>query len=440
MKRLILTISLIFAITTPLIAQDNISAGTELPRTGIAPYPTKDMALLYGSNATNSLYLRPLNEWERSESSDGIVFTTQFHQPFAWLNRQALLRIENASGAYEVAINGQTVGHTANNFAPTEFNITRYTKEEENTITILLYKEHWSHIMNGTGNNATPHLGQVYILSQPTIRVRDIVHKTELDATGDAANISVGIVVKTESLNAKKARIHYELVSMADTTTVTYGHRDITLQMRGEDTIKFMARIPRQMLWSAQSPTRYRINIMTQIEGRKAEFQSHWVGFRTVHHRDNQLLVNGQAIALAVAVCNPTQAFESEIASARSRGKNAIHFTSPMVPQKAYRLCDSLGMYIVATLPINTSAGGTSRRIGGNQSNNPAWVDAFVERSVAGWHTTCGFASIVAYALGEDSANGIALYESYLRLKDLEHSRPIIYRDAAGEWNNDMDF
>ena len=32
---------------------------------------------------------------------------------------------------------------------------------------------------------------------------------------------------------------------------------------------------------------------------------------------------------------------------------------------------------------------------------------------------------------------GIGLYEAYLLLKQLEPLRPIIYLDAAGEWNSD---
>jgi beta-galactosidase len=39
--------------------------------------------------------------------------------------------------------------------------------------------------------------------------------------------------------------------------------------------------------------------------------------------------------------------------------------------------------------------------------------------------------------MAEESSNGINLYESYLRLKALEQKRPVIYLEAAGEWNSD---
>lgn len=437
MKRFFATITLVFTLVAASVAQENISSGAETARMRTMPHSSAENAEQMGDEAIASAYIRPITEWQQSQDEEHIIFTSTFVEPFTWINRQVLLYVESASGAYDVSINGKEVGFTANNFTPTEFNITRHSQEQTNSIVIRIAKEHWSYRLNGFQKSAGPSLGEVFVFSQPTIRVRDIVHSASLDATGQMANVSVGMVVKTESLNAKKARIHYELVAMADTTTVTYGHRDITLQMRGEDTIKFMARIPRAALWSAEHPVRYRVNIMTQIEGRKAEFQSHPIGFRTVEQRDGKLFVNGRQTSLFFAVCDPSHDFTAEITAARERGKNAVHFTSPVVPQKAYRLCDSLGMYVVATMPINTSESGSSRRIGGNESNNPQWTPIFIERSEAMWRSTCGFASVVAYALAEDSANGIALYESYLHLKKLEKNRPIIYRDAAGEWNSD---
>lgn len=93
------------------------------------------------------------------------------------------------------------------------------------------------------------------------------------------ANVDVSLVVKTESLNEKRARIHYELVA-ADTVVVEYGYRDMSVGMRGEDTVKFMARVPVSALWSEQSPTRLKLNFKTQVEGRYAEYYSLPTTFR----------------------------------------------------------------------------------------------------------------------------------------------------------------
>ena len=441
MKRFLLTIVLFLVAINASQAQalpENISQGCELPRMRTLPYNTNELAQRYGTEAVSSLYLRPIANWQQTEDEEAFIFSASYIVPFTWLSRQALLYVEGASGAYEVLINGKVAGSTFNGFTPTEFNITKKSKEESNTISIRIYKSHWSQRLHNA-DTTKAYLGEVYVMSQPTIRVRNIVHNATLDATGEMANIEVGIVVKTESLNAKKARIHYELVA-ADTTVATYGYRDITLQMRGEDTIKFMTRIPRSEMWSANKPTRYRLNLTTQIEGRKVEFQSHWVGLRSAELKAGKLMINGEAVALSATECNPQTITAEAIATAKQKGHNAVKFSSYAVPQHAYNMCDSLGMYVVMQVPINTSASGSSRRIGGNESNNPAWGEAFLSLSEAAWHSTCGFACVVAYSLAEESANGINLYESYLRLKELEQKRPIIYPDAGSEWNNDGGF
>lgn len=441
MKKFISTITFIFVLSLSLSAQelsspDNLSQGCEAKRMRTIPFASEELAQRFATEAVESHYLRPIGEWQFTDEADAVVYSSTYVMPFAWISRQALLYVECADSAYEVLINGVKVGYSSNGYAPAEFNVTKYSKEEENTIAIRLLKNHWSAQLESFKQDAEPALGEVYVLSQPTISVRNVVSNSELDVTGEFANVEVGLVVKTESLNAKKARIHYELMS-ADTTVVTYGHNDVMLRMRGQDTVKFMARIPRSGLWSSENPVRYRVNVVTQIEGRKVEFQSQWVGFRVVEY-DKQagLKINGEEVELNYAQLTP-QLSAADIASAREKGHNAVRFTSPAVPQRTYRLCDSLGMYVVAQVPIDTSEGGESRRVGGNQSNNPEWTEAYIERTDAAWRTTSGFACVVGYKLANESANGICLYESYLHLKNLEHKRPVIYPAAGGEWNDD---
>lgn len=441
MKNFISTIAFIFVALLASSAQEiNLTQGSEPKSMRRVPYPTKEMAERYALEAVTSQYVRPITEWQRVEEADAVVFTSKFVVPFTWLSRQALIYVERATSAYEIEINGNKVCYCSNGYAPAEFNVTKSSKEEENTIAIRLLKNHWSEQLESFDEGAAPALGEVYLFSQPTISVRNLVSDVELDATGEYANVEVGLVVKTESLNAKKARVHYELVAAADTTVVTYGHRDVELQMRGQDTVKFMARIPRSGLWSAENPVRYRVNVMTQIEGRKVEFQSQWVGFRALtYDQASGWSINGKPEKLSFATVSP-KVSEKDIVAAHEKGNNALRFTTPDVPQRTYRLCDSLGMYVVAQLPIDTSRSGDSRRVGGNESNNPDYSAAFIERTDAAWRTTNGFACVIGYVLANDSANGINLYESYLFLKDLEYKRPVFYPKSGKEWNNDGDF
>lgn len=441
MKRFLSIIALVFAVGA-LSAQEYdspeyVSLGRELPRSKTLPYPTAEEAQALGSGAVASKYLRPVTVWTRTEEPDATVFTSKYVIPFVWLSRQAILYVDEASGAYEVIINGQKVGYAANAFTPAEFNITKASKEDVNTISIRILKDHWSRRMEDFVETREPRVGETYVISQPTIRVRDVVHNTDVDLKSEYANVEVGLIVKTESLNPKTARIHYELIA-PDTTVVTQGYKDVTLGMRGEDTVKFMARIPYVLTWCADMPVRYRLNIKTQIEGRYAEYQSRMIGFRDIDiNEEGDFMINGIKTELFYRDFDPLKVTEKDIIAARVLKYNALRFKMGAVPQNVYRMCDSLGMYVIAQIPINTSKSGLSRRIGGNPSNDPKWKAAYLDRAETAYRTTCGQASVIGYVMAEESSNGINLYETYLRLKALERKRPILYIEAAGEWNSD---
>lgn len=442
MKRFFLIISLLTLSCAAINAQEYdspeyISLGREKARTKVVPYPTAEEAQNLGAGMVASKFVRPVKEWTRTEEEDAVVFTSKYVIPFVWLSRMAILYVDEASGAYEVLINGKKVGYSANAFAPAEFNVTKASKEDVNTISIRVLKEHFSRKMECFNEKTEPRIGEVFVMSQPMIRVRDVVHKTFVDMKSEYANVELGMIVKTESLNPKKARIHYELVA-PDTTVVTYGHRDVTLGMRSEDTVKFTAQIPYALTWCAEMPVRYRLNIRTQVEGRNVEYQSHMIGFRTVEANDEgEFFINGIKTELFYRDFDPLKVTDKDIIAARVLKYNALRFKMGAVPQNVYRMCDSLGMYVIAQIPINTKSSGLSRQIGGNPSNDPKWKAAYLDRVETSYRTTRGQACVIGYIMAEESSNGINLYESYLRLKEMEEKRPVIYIDAAGEWNSD---
>ena len=100
--------------------------------------------------------------------------------------------------------------------------------------------------------------------------------------------------------------------------------------------------------------------------------------------------------------------------------------------------CDSVGIYAIPQLAIDTSHGAAHIKRDGNPSNNPTWKEFYLARTGEMYHTNKTHPSVVAFSLGGGRTNGINLYESYLMLKSLEPNRPIIFFGTNGEWNNDV--
>lgn len=432
--RTILSVILLFC-TASLHAQAfTPSWGRELPRNTTIVYPTAEAAS--AADGDDNRYYTRIREW----SLDGNVLSANFTRHFIWANRQVLFHVGSLSSDYEIRVNGQTAAYVADGNAPCEINITRLTQEGRNLLELVLAEpspvtplESWK---DGPSAERDIVLGQTWIVSQPTMRIRDILTRTTMEGS-DAATAEIGIVVKSEALNPRTSRIHYELLSPTGELAAA-GHKDLTLDMRREDTLRFLARIPANLLWTAELPTEYTLRLKTQHEGRYGEYLERRIGLRAVEvAADGQLSVNGEPVSLRVRVIDPELLDENLLAKLREAGFNALKFRPGPVAPSVLHMCDEQGMYVIVQAPIDTSKSGDSRRKGGNPSNDPAWKAAFVERAEDSYHTTKSHPSVIAFSLAENSSNGINLYESYLNLKRFGDSRPIIYLEAEGEWNND---
>ena len=130
--RSILSIIALFSCCT-LAAQEYIPTyGREPMRGELLVYPTAREAA--EADGSDNKYFTRLTEWTQKGNS----FTTDFTVPFAWANRQVLLRIGWASADYEIRINGGTVAYNSDCNAPAEFNLTRHAKEGRNTLEVIL--------------------------------------------------------------------------------------------------------------------------------------------------------------------------------------------------------------------------------------------------------------------------------------------------------------
>lgn len=170
-------------------------------------------------------------------------------------------------------------------------------------------------------------------MSQPTLRVRDILTKTwRSTEEGDNVMAEVGLVVKSEALNPRTSRVHYELLSPADKTSAT-GYKDIKLNMRGEDTLRFLARIPDSLLWSPEKTTRFTLRVKTQHEGRYMEYIEVPLGFRTVEVQNGQLAVNGTPVTLRTREV-PTQPRQTRSRHCADKGTTRSNSSLAQCPQR----------------------------------------------------------------------------------------------------------
>ncbi len=424
--RKILTLLAIFSGCTLAAQPLTVTENREAPRSTIRPYATADEA---AGAPTTHRYGAPIEEWTQEGSS----FKAPFTVPFAWNNRQVILRIESASSEYELWINGRRAAVNADGNTPADYNLTKFVKEGRNEVEIRLTTPATMTPIEGWKGTTQPTIGNVSVFSSPTMGIRDLTVQTHRRDRHFQAE--VGVVVKSYALNTRTVRIYYDLLSPAGETLAT-GHNDLTLKMRGEDTLRFLAQVPDTLLWSREHPRLCTIRLRTQRDGRYMEYHQYAVGLRSVEMQQGTLLINGEPVKVKRVEVAPTASVE-ELKQLCAEGVNLVHLQAGPIASHLLPACDALGLYVVVQAPIDSHAGGTERTKGGNPSNDPMWTAGYLERVENSYHTTKLHPSVVGFSLARRSANGIGLYESYLRLKRYGDPRPVLYPEAEGEWNND---
>jgi beta-galactosidase len=395
-------------------------------RTLLIPYPTETLAK--EMSMSRQRYMQPIDEWVEVDG----VLRGEFTFPFSWLERQVFLRIEAAEQPFEVYVNGKLAGSSTNGFAAAEYNITKLSREDSNNIELrLLGNDSVSKIECFEPSGATP---RVYIISQPRVRVRDISWSAELGGMG-IVNSNFEVVMRNETMGDKTSTLYYELY-LNDTIRLDGGKCEVWLGMYQTDTMRFGVAVPDSMLWSRGSANQVRLMLKNRIAGRDVEFYEFPVALRELKFENNKFYINNAEESIKWCELSPNATLD-KLREEMQKSNYAIRFTAGCVSEELLNFCDDNGIYVAITAPINSSSSGTSRKRGGNPSNNPTWRKEYVDRTMQMYYTTRRHPSVIAYFLADDSSNGIALYESYLALKRVAGDRPVIYLDGGREWNSD---
>ena len=418
------------------ISADSTSLGVEPSRGDVVSYASTDDAVRKSYN--NSQYLVPIEEFDCVRSSEGMNYSTSFKVPFAWLDRQLFLHVGKVSAAYEVWVNGRRVGYTQSASTPVEWDLTRYSVEDNNTLEIRVVDSYYAQVLEDSRTEREAVLnGEVYLLAQPKVRVRDVSVATAMNGTDGL--LSLGVILKSHLLNDKEYKVWYELISPRG-EVVAADYRTATLGMRGEDTVTFFRRMPDIMTWSHEQPCLYTLVVKTQHEGRFKEYVSFNIGFRTIAvDADHVVMLNDTPLRIVSKDYAPSSDLvqvADDIVKMRDEGVTMLNIVGAPQSRRFYDVCDSLGMYVCASVDIDTHKGGDSRAVGGNPSNNPTLWPHYCERTLALYHSTKNYPCVIMYSLAANPANGYNLYESYRLLKSLEKDRPVLLQ-GSNEWNND---
>lgn len=354
------------------------------------------------------------------------VLTGTFVKPVIWLNHQILLRVDPMEKAYEVFVNDKKVTECHDNTVFHEFNVTSFTKTDLNTFEIRYLNDAMENILYV---NQIKGMGRAQIICQPTIRIRDVIANTTInDNCNGVAQIKVA--VKCNSLNTKRATIHYTLRD--GETVLTKGYQNVEIDMLREDTIGFSCIVPIEKLWHIDSPEMVTLEIDNKINNRTAEFFSIPLGICSKSITNATLRVNGRIITPKIKFYT-----NESIADLKKDGYNVLIVKQNQGVEDILSECDKQGVLVIMHAGIDLSGRGKEFPKRNNPTNHPVWVNSYIERNMSNLHSSKLHCCVIGYIMGSGDTTGYSVQETYVSLKNIYPNLPFSYLSPIVDWAND---
>lgn len=374
-------------------------------------------------------------------------YRRDFILPKNWADRQVFIHFGAIKSAGYVWINGKKIGFNKDGKTPAEFDITDYVKPGNNSAAVEVVK--WtdgSYLEDQDFWRLSGLNREVFIYSQPKIRVKDLFVKSLLSENYKDGKFELTIKLKNHLIDDSDLKIKYEILDNAE-NKIAFDEREIAIRKSSEKEILFKNEIENIKKWSAEIPNLYTLLIyVINDNGDIIEIIPQEIGFRKIEIKGGQLLVNGRPILIKgvnLHEFNPLtgqvideELMMNDITSMKKLNINAVRTSHYPQPELWYQLCDKYGLYLVAE--SNIESHGMGYKLNETLGNNPEWLDAHMFRTKNSIERDKNHPSIIIWSMGNEAGNGYNFYNTYNWIKERDNSRPVQYERAGLEWNTDI--
>ena len=333
-------------------------------------------------------------------------------------DKAVFLDFEGVDSCFYLWINGQFVGYSQVSHCTSEFDVTAYLNDGENTIGVLVLK--WcdgTYLEDQDKLRMSGIFRDVYLLRRPRSFVRDYFVHTKL--TGNDALITIDIDT------VKDPEVKY---SFYDGEELIYEGKQP----------QFTVSSPR--LWTAETPELYTLVIETA-----EEIIEEKVGIREVTVKDGVMLINGWPVKLkgmnrhdsdpVTGYTISREQAQKDLLMMKSYNINAVRTSHYPNAPWFLQLCDEYGLYAVGECDLETH--GTAAFYGGSQgntfgllSNDPDWSAAIMDRAERGVERDKNRPCVIMWSLGNESGYGVNIEAAGRWVKSYDSSRLLHYESS----------
>lgn len=353
-------------------------------------------------------------------------------------SKRVVIAFEGVEAAYYLYINGQRIAYSEGTFRHSEFDITDYVREGENTLAVEVYR--WctaSWLEDQDFFRLSGIYRPVYIYTTEKQYIKDFTVKAEPDTNSYKwGTLTADVLLGSSEDYAETELTVYDMKGDVVATD--------SVSTDGAEAVQLKTMLPFINLWSAESPYLYTVVITLRDRyGRNTEFVSCKQGFRHIEIKDSVLYYNGKRLLLKGTnrhefSCDTGRAVSRElmikdIEIMKQHNINAVRTSHYPNHPDWYDLCDEYGLYVIDE--NNLESHGT-RFMGDITPLMPdgmeLWTPSCMDRIESLYQRDKNHPSVIIWSLGNECSAGENFRRMYKYLHETDPSRPVHYESI---WN-----
>ena len=359
-------------------------------------------------------------------------YRNSFTVPADWNGKQIILHIGSATSNIRVWINGKEVGYSQDSKLEARFDVTRFVKPgEENLFAFEIFR--WC---DGTYLEDQDFWKLAGIARETYLTAREKEHIEDINVNADAEGNLSWKVLATKGIKEvifKIPRLGYSL-ALDKPSAVKDGLKVFEGTARFDDV----------MLWSAETPNLYHVEVIATDGKKSCGTANLTTGFRTVKIEGKLLYVNGKPILIKGVnrhEMNPYGAYViskedmlRDIRIMKELNINTVRTCHYPDDPYWYELCDEYGLYVIDE--ANNEAHGLGYGEG-TIAKNPLYNKEITNRVERMMRRDRNHPSIIVWSLGNEAGNGQNFFDAYDFAKAFDPTRPVQYEQGQGGANRD---